>query len=300
MQALWKLTASPRHLLVFESAARCRSFTKAGSELNVSQPAISTAIRQLEAALGVTLFHRQHRQITLTPAGEHLFRDVAAGFERILESARNLSAQGQRNYVTLSASTAFANYWMVPQLSAFHQAHPLIDLRLQTSDREPDIDGEGISLAIRRGNGNWAGCSSYLLAQEVIFPIAAPSVMQAAQPLKRLSELAMQPLIHLEEPIRERRGWAQYFAAFNIQIPTLTGGLRLNDYALVLQAAMAGEGFAFGWRHVTRALINADLLEAHSEWAWHTGMGFYLVWSNLRPLSEKAALTRDWLIEAAE
>jgi DNA-binding transcriptional LysR family regulator len=74
----------------------------------------------------------------------------------------------------------------------------------------------------------------------------------------------------------------------------------LNDYALVLQAAMAGEGFAFGWRHVTRALINADLLEAQSEWAWHTGMGFYLVWSNLRPLSEKAALTRDWLIEAGE
>lgn len=56
---------------------------------------------------------------------------------------------------------------------------------------------------------------------------------------------------------------------------------------------MAGEGFAFGWRHVTRALINADLLEAQSEWAWHTGMGLYLVWSNLRPLSEKAALTRD-------
>ncbi len=92
MQELWKLTASPRHLLVFESAARCRSFTKAGAELNVSQPAISTAIRQLEAALGVTLFHRQHRQVTLTPAGKHLFRDVAAGFERILESARNLNA----------------------------------------------------------------------------------------------------------------------------------------------------------------------------------------------------------------
>ena len=123
---------------------------------------------------------------------------------------------------------------MVPQLSAFHQAHPLIDLRLQTSDHEPDIDGEGTSLAIRRGNGTWGGCNSYLLAQEVIFPIAAPSVMQAVQPLNRLSELAMQPLIPLEEPIRERPGWAQYFAALNIQIPPLTGGLRLNDYALVL------------------------------------------------------------------
>ena len=111
----------------------------------------------------------------MTPEGKHLFRDVAARFERILESARNLSAQGQRDYVTLSASTAFANYWMVPQLSAFHQAHPLIDLRLQTSDREPDIDGEGTILAKRRGNGTWAGCNSYLLAQEVIFRIAAPA-----------------------------------------------------------------------------------------------------------------------------
>jgi DNA-binding transcriptional LysR family regulator len=299
MQELWKLVSSPRHVIVFEAAARHGSFTRAAAELNVQQPAISASIRQLEEALGVILFHRSHRKVELTKAGERFFADVSSALEQILASARAVHQRGLNDHVTLSVSTAFAYYWMVPRLELLHARHPDIDLRLQTSDREPDIDAEGISLAIRRGDGEWPGVHAVLIAPEVISPIASPGVMAQAG-LRDRRDLFDQRLIHLEEPVRERPTWAQWFAHHGIHDRAPKAGLRLNDYALVLQAAMAGEGIAFGWRHVTRGLIEKGLLEAREDWAWQTGKGFYLVWSQNTPLIPQAERVRDWICSQAE
>jgi len=297
MQELWKLVTSPRHLLVFEAAARTGSFTRAANELNVQQPAVSAAIKQLEQSLGTRLFARAHRSVILTLAGERLFTDVSNAFDRIYQSASQLANRSAREHVTLSASTAFAHYWLVPRLADFHSAHPGIDLRLQTSDREPNIDAEGISFGIRRGNGNWPGCHSHLIAPEVIAPIASPRVMAAAVNLRSIANLGSLPLIHLEEPVRDRPDWAAFFAHWKLPYTELRSGLRLNDYALVLQATMAGEGFALGWRHTTSILTKQGLLAARNDWAWETGTGFYLVWSDTTPLSPQAEHVRDWLID---
>ncbi|UWQ90584.1 LysR family transcriptional regulator [Rhodobacteraceae bacterium M382] len=299
MQELWKLVSSPRHVIVFEAAARHGSFTRAAAELNVQQPAVSAAIRQLEDALGVTLFHRSHRKVELTKAGERFFTDISMALEQILASARAVYQRGLNDHVTLSVSTAFAYYWMVPQLEQLHSQHPEIDLRLQTSDREPDIDAEGISLAIRRGDGNWPGVHAALIAPEVIYPIAGPGVL-ARSDLTEIRDLLDHRLIHLEEPVRARPTWAQWFAHFDVLDRPPKAGLRLNDYALVLQTAMAGEGIAFGWQHVTRRLISQGLLEARRDWAWKTGKGFYLVWSQNTPLIPQAERVRDWMISLGE
>jgi DNA-binding transcriptional LysR family regulator len=300
MQKLWKLVSSPRHLLVFEAAARTGSFTHAARELNVQQPAVSAAIKQLETAIGTRLFTRAHRSVTLTHAGERLFADVSAAFERILQTAEMLSERNIQGHVTLTASTAFAHYWMVPRLSEFHAAHPGIDLRLQTSEREPDFEAEGITLAIRRGNGHWPGCEAHLIAPEIIAPIASPRVMAAAVNLSTVANLPSLPLIHLEEPVRERPGWAEFFAHWQLPYAAPKGGLRLNDYALVLQATMAGEGFALGWRHTTENLTAQGLLVARDEWAWETRAGFYLVWPADTPLSPQAEQVRDWLVDLSK
>ena len=192
MQELWRLLTSPRHLLVFEAAARLGSFTLAAQELNVQQPAVSAAIKQLETSLEVLLFRRGHRKVELTAAGERLFADVTIGLEHILRSVRAIHQRSRARYVTLSASTAFAYYWMVPRLRRLHQRHPNVDLRLQTSDREPNIETEAIDLAVRRGQGGWPGCDAALLAAEVICPIASPRVMAAAS-VQSLPELMQQP-----------------------------------------------------------------------------------------------------------
>ena len=287
---------SPRNLYIFEAAARLQSFTRAASELGMQQPSVSASIKQLEAGLGVTLFDRGHRQVTLTGAGQRLFTDVARALSDIDDSVEAVSTMGRSGHVTLNSSSAFSYYWMMPKLPDFRAAYPDIDLRLQNSDYEPDLDAENISLSIRLGSGDWPNCEVAKIADEIIYPVASPLVMQSARNLRSIPNLLQERLIHLEEPIRERPTWQQWFAHHDIRNAEIREGLRLNDYALVLRAAQTGQGFAFGWDHIVRDMLDDGILVAREDWAWRTGRGIYLVWSRNRPLSANAALVRDWVL----
>jgi len=300
MSDLWRKLGSPRNLIVFAQAARDRSFTRAADALHMRQPSVSAAIKQLESVLGVSLFHRAHRTVTLTAAGERLFSDVSRALADIEASVDAVRQLGRNTHVTLNASSAFTYYWMMPKLHRLRAAHPDIDLRMQNSDREPDLDAENISLGIRIGAAPWPRCDSHRLADEVIFPVASPRVMAAAKNLRSIPNLLHERLIHLEEPIRERPTWAQWFAHHGIERADTGAGLRLNDYALVLQAAVSDEGFAFGWEHIVRNIIERKLLAARMEWAWRTGRGVYLVWSSGKSLTLQARLVRDWIIAESD
>lgn len=299
MRDIWKLLHSPRNLIIFEAAARAKSFTRAAEELSIQQPSVSVAIKQLEEALGVRLFTRRHRSVNLTEAGERLYATTARALDDIEQCATQIGRIRKDKYVTLSSSTAFSYYWMMPRVHDLRQRHPDIDLRMQISDREPDLDEENISLAVRLGDGNWPGCEAALIAEEIIYPVASPQVMHNARNLRTIPNLLHERLIHLEEPIRARPSWRQWFEHHGITNSEVSAGLRLNDYALVLQAAMSGEGFSFGWNHVVRGLIEKGLLAGKKEWFWRTGNGFYLVWPRSRSLSEDAERVRGWILEQA-
>lgn len=299
MRKIWSRVSSPRNLILFEAAARHGSFTRAAEEIGVQQPSVSTAIKQLEQGLGVQLFTRGHRRIDLTNAGARLFADTARAFNTMEASVEAIHQMGRDSHVTLNSSSAFSYYWMMPRLHDLREIHPRIDLRLQNSIVEPDLEAENISLGIRMGDGSWPGYAAAKLADEIIYPVAAPRVMQAARNLRSIPNLMQERLIHLEEPIRPRPTWAEWFAHHGIAGRDFPGGLRLNDYALVLQAAISGEGFAFGWDHIVRNLLEHGTLAARPEWGWRTGRGIYLIWSGTRALSPQAAQVRDWIISVA-
>ncbi len=299
MQKLIRSIESLNHLSAFEASARLCSFTLAAKELGVSQPAISQSVRKLEDAIGTKLFYRRHRIITLTDAGEMLKTDVFQGLGRIFTTIEYLRNQRRGRHVTLSVSTAFANYWMVPRLQDFHAQHPDIDLRMQTTDQDLDLAEEGISLAIWRGDGTWAGYDSALLAKESLMAVASPNWLDTHPPINTVEDLKSAGLINLEEPYRDRPAWTDFFRNFGVKYQDIGQGLRLNDYALVLHAVMAGEGISLGWEHVTRRMIDAGLLAQVGPWQWQTGAGFYLVWSENTDLSEDAKSVRDWIAASA-
>jgi DNA-binding transcriptional LysR family regulator len=299
VRELRRLVHSPHHLFVFEVCGRLLSFTKAAAELGVSQPAVSLAIRQLENAIGQDLFERRHRAIRLTEAGERFYHEVSASFERLLAAAREVNRATDANLVTLSISTAFANYWVMPRMSRLHRSHPAIDLRLQVVDKDVDLEYENVSLGIRRGRGNWEGYASANIAREEIYAVASPAYLAANPRPKSVEDLLEHQFIHLEEPFRPRPKWRDWFESFGIDFVDSGEGLRLNDYALVIQAAMAGEGIAIGWRHVTESLIAKRLLVPVLPQSWVTGEEFHLIWSDRTELSESAAQVRDWIIEEA-
>ena len=300
MRELRRLVHSPHHLFVFEVCARLLSFTRAGEELGVSQPAVSLSIRQLEEAIGQALFHRRHRRIELTEAGERFYGAVATSFERLLQAAREVNRGDEEGLVTLSISTAFANYWVMPRMTRLHRSQPNVDLRLQVVDKDVDLEYENVSLGIRRGRGGWPGYDSVDIAREEIFAVASPVYLQSNPRPKTIEDLLEHQFIHLEEPFRPRPAWRDWFASFDVDFVDKGEGLRLNDYALVIQAAMAGEGIAIGWRHVTESLIKKRLLVPVLPQSWITGEEFHLIWSDRTELSESAQQVRDWIIEEAK
>ena len=300
MKELRRLIHSPHHLFVFEVCARLMSFTRAAAELGVSQPAVSLAIRQLEQALGQALFYREHRAIRLSEAGSRLFDEVSISFERILKALNEISPLATPALVTLSISTAYANYWIMPRLTRLHQALPGVDLRLQVVDRDLDLEDENLSLGIRRGRGSWPGYHSASVAREELLAVASPAYLAAHGVPRSLDDLEHHQFIHLEEPFRPRPEWRDWFQAFDLNYVDRGEGLRLNDYALVIQAAMAGEGIALGWRHVTADLMQSRLLVPVVPQSWITGEEFHLIWSDKTTLSESAGQVRDWIIEESK
>lgn len=282
-------------LVVFEAAGRLGSFSAAARELHMTQAAVSYGVKQLERALGIALFARNRQRVTLTDSGRRYLQDVTLALEHLRRSTEALRGHSGPRPVTLSCSTAFAAWWMLPRLARFREENPGIDLRLQTTDRDLDLAAEGVSLGIRRGDGNYPGLEALRLVDEVIIPVCSPAYLERAGTPAGIEDIARHRLIHLDEPFRQRPGWADYLRAQGARALPGDAGLHLNDYALVISAALDGQGIALGWRHQTDPLVARGLLANALELPWHTGLAFHIV-RPLRAEAEAAVLrVRDWL-----
>lgn len=297
MQNFKRLLPSASSLIVFEAAGRHENFTRAAEELGMTQAAVSYAVRAMEDQLGVPLFHRSHRNVALTEAGARFHADVSAGLARIQKSAEAIRAKRRETNVTLAASTAFASMWMLPRINRLREDLPEIDLRIQTSVRDLDLDEEAIPLGIRGGDPTeWPRYHAALLAPEVVNAVASPSFVEALGGPPTLAEMTDLRLIHLEEPVREACDWKEWFESAGIPYRQPYRPLMINDYVLVIQAVLAGEGIALGWQHLIDAQIKSGALVPLGNHVLATGAAFYVVWPTSRELSAPARKVRDWLV----
>ncbi|MBD9493045.1 MULTISPECIES: LysR substrate-binding domain-containing protein [Ensifer] len=298
MENLRRLLPSAASLIVFEAAGRHQNFTRAANELGMTQAAVSYAVRGLEEQLGVPLFHRVHRAVELTEAGEKFHADVSVGLSRIQKSAEDIRAKGRETNVTLAASTAFASMWMLPRLNRMREDLPEIDLRIQTSVRDLDLEEEPIPLGIRGGDpSHWPRYHAALLADEVVNAVATPAYIERHGLPKTAADLPRHNLIHLEEPVRRACDWTEWFASAGLAYPKQARRLSINDYVLVIQAVLSGEGVALGWEHLIYPQIRSGALVPVAGHVLKTGLAFYVVWPRSRELNAQAKRVRDWLLD---
>ena len=282
--------------MVFEAAGRLSSFTAAARELGMTQAAVSYAVRRLERHLATPLFHREHRHVRLTEAGARFFADVSLGLSHIHRSAEELRSIATGPHVTLSASSAFASFWMVPRLGGFRQDLPGVDLRIQTADRDVDLLAENIPLGIRGGAPEeWPRYQLAPLAPEEIQAVCGVSYRERHGVPATVEELLSHTLIHLEEPFRPAATWRDWLELAGIDGRRTPQGLSMNDYVLVVQAAIEGQGIALGWNHLTRRLVESGLLVRVTDHTLTTGNWFSVAWPKDRTLSETTRNVRDWL-----
>jgi DNA-binding transcriptional LysR family regulator len=297
MQNLKRLLPSASALIVFEAAGRHENFSRAAEELGMTQAAVSYAVRSLENQLGVQLFHRSHRAVELTETGARFHADVSAGLARIQRSAEAIRAKGREANVTLAASSAFASMWMLPRINRFREDMPEIDLRIQTSVRDLDLIDEGIPLGVRGGDpSDWPGLNAALLAPERVSAVASPAYIKEIGGMPELSDLPNLRLIHLEEPVRRACDWKEWFESAGIDYRKPHRPLMINDYVLVIQAVLAGEGIALGWQHLIGPQIRSGALVEVGSHVLQTGAAYYVVWPKSRELSLPARKVRDWLV----
>ncbi|MER9745503.1 LysR substrate-binding domain-containing protein [Mesorhizobium sp. M0187] len=277
----------------FEAAARLGSFTEAAEELGLTQAAISYSVKLLESDLGTALFHRWHRLVELTESGRQFHADVASALQQIARSADTLRLTAS-DRVTVDSSTAFASHWMIPRIPAIRSQYPQIDIRLLTSDRDVEIGRDPTLVGIRRGNGDWSDYRAVRATEEVIVAVCSPAYLN--QHPGWLEERSERTLIHLEEPHRPRPTWQDWFNHFHVAYTDHGEGLRLNEYSLVVQAAIGGQGVALGWRHIVEHAVKQRLLVEASDMKWRTGMSFYAVMHKAVEPSPDAKRIMDWIV----
>ncbi|EGD58339.1 LysR substrate binding domain protein [Novosphingobium nitrogenifigens DSM 19370] len=244
-----------RLLTVFEAIARHRSLSLAARTLNVSQPAISKSLRDLEQWIGAPLLHRNRRPLTLTEEGEVLLIATRDGLGMIADAIAQigrLQAERDRS-LRVSCSIGFATYWLMVRLSSFGVEAPDIGVSVMTTPHDAAPDAPHADVMFRYGHGRWRDGEVIPLFQERIDPVAAPDFLDGASLAPdRLDQV---PLIHVDVDDASWRSWNGYLAKAGLTRKRSSGDLRFNNYVQATQAAMAGQGVMLGWLSVTGDLV---------------------------------------------
>lgn len=285
-------------LRAFEAAARLRSFTAAAVELGTTQPAVSQQIKRLEEQLATRLFDRIYRGIELTDAGETLFEAVQAGLQNIDNGLAAITAQTQHEVLQVATDFAFAAYWLMPRLHRFHQAYPQVDVSLVTSERSHAMLRPDIDVAILFGDGRFKQGESHWLFSEQVFPVCSPRLLQqrpAPLPASALLEL---PLLHLRgENSSNWFNWGGLFRELRLPTAPAPGQLRFDNYTLLIQAAIAGQGVAIGWRHLVDALLEQGLLCRPIAETATSPLGYYVVLPQRKRRGPMIERFMEWVMQ---
>ncbi len=281
-------------LVVFETAARVDNFTRAAEELGITRVSVSRQIAALEQELGVKLFLRAHRRTHLTQEGRELANIVGPNLTALAEGKRRIRSRAESQRTTVTTTTAFATYWLLPRLGDFRSAHPDVDLNLIVSDRYLDLDGDNIDLAIRYGEVLPKGVEVHRLFQEWLFPAFSPSY-RATSALETPADFLDERLLHLSGLYKPIAKWPHWFHLHGLPPPDESNGIVVDAYITMIQAAIEGQGIALcGYPLVNAHLAKGTLLRPKSIAPVEREFFFLL---NARPKKPSAAAFADWILQ---
>ena len=281
-------------LKVFEAVARSESVTRAARELSVTQGAVSHQVKALEAAIGVKLFNRERQRLVMTEAGRDYLAVVRDALDRIAVGTERLVQRQSSGVLTVSTSPDFAAKWLVHRLGRFAEAYSDIDLRVAATMDHVDFAREDVDLAVRHGDGNWAGLDAVRLCSEELFPVCSPKLLSGRNRVTKASDLLRFPLLRLDD----WKTWARWFDAAGIAAPVVAGPV-LNRASMLIDAAVDGQGVALA-RTTLAAwdLINGRLVRP-IDVALRLSRTYWVVCPKATSAVPKITQFREWLLAEA-
>lgn len=242
-------------LPAFEAAARYESFSKAAQALHLTHGAVSRAVASIEDRLGVALFYRRNRRVTLTPAGKLLYQATQTALDDLNETVEAIHRQSTSSpFLVVSCEPTLAMRWLMPRLGEFQAQHPELNVDLRMAGGPIDLLSSGCDLAIRRMD--FGAPSDYrikTLLPERAGPVCTQQYWQNIE-----QDFSRATLLHSRT---RTEAWSSWLASqHKVSLPTQE--LFYDHFFYALQAAQSGLGMAIGSYPVIADDLNSGLLIA--------------------------------------
>lgn len=281
-------------LKMFEASARNLSFSGASEELFVTPSAVSHQVKTLENFLGVELFHRSNRKVTLTPQGEQYLTSVKHAFDEIEMATQRLSVTQGASVVQISVAPNFLIRWLMPRMSRFRALFPDVELQINASMGLLDFNRTSTDMAVYYGNGEWDDIEVEFLRKVMLVPVCGPGLLQTGPPLEKPSDLANHTLIYVSKRTWE---WDNWLKKAGVEFITPKGSMQLSSSQLTTAAAQENLGVALADQTLISREIESGKLVVPFDIPLDTKKAFYLVYRKHRPLTKGMEAFRNWLMD---
>jgi LysR family transcriptional regulator, glycine cleavage system transcriptional activator len=237
-----RLSRSPplKNLRAFCVAARHLSFKLAADELCLTPSAVSHQMKELESLLGLRLFERRTRALELTAAGERLLVQVEPLLEALDRAVAHLARHDGRQTLRVRAPALFANELLIPRLDEFCEAHPLIDVQLDTRDPRPISHPPTADVSIVLADTPPAGVRSTRLFSSPLAAVCAPRHAGRVARLGRQVFGSVPLIVDRNRPL----AWSRWASEVGLERPEPRQVLEFDTMIAAVRAAERGLGIA--------------------------------------------------------
>ncbi|MEM1439518.1 MAG: LysR family transcriptional regulator [Pseudomonadota bacterium] len=287
----------------FLQVAQHGSFAAAARALGKNPSSLSRAVAQLERELGVRLFQRTTRQLSLTPAGASClarFDAVAAELDAITDDLqqRERVVSGR---VSLSASVAFGHACVMPHVAAFREQYPEIQLDLKLTDRNVDLVAEQIDVAIRLAPAMQIDVVATRLLTVRYHVVATPDYQASAEPISKPGDLAQHPALCFDLPAFRDR-WRFRNAKRKETTVAITPAMTISNALALRRATLMGQGPALLADWLIRDDLETgrlvDLLPGYEATATEFDAGAWLIYPDRTFMPRRTRATIDFFADA--
>ena len=254
---------------VFAAIVDTGTFAAAAAILDMSPPGVSRSISRLEQRLGIRLFDRTSRSVSLTDEGRRFHLQVMpllAALEEASTSA-SLGAKSVRGKLRVNVDPFFSSLLLGPRLETFLAEHPDLELELITRDRLGDMVADGFDLAIRFGAPRSSSLVARALFDTRILTVAAPAYLNRQGRPEKPQDLQNHACIQFRDPETSRPfEWEFHQGSTVVRVPTHSQ-LTVNDVRTMHEVCLSGYGIAQIMQFGSEALLaEGRLVELLSDW----------------------------------
>lgn len=277
------MNASLQAIRVFEAAARLGSFKQAAEEVSITSAGVSHHISNLEKRLGVLLFTRKNRKVTLTAEGLRLSEATTAGLQQIRTALDNIKLDAAR--LNVETTTSFAALVLIPLLHDFYQCHQYIDVEVSTGEA---VSSTMNTLCIRLGDVGLADTSSVLKVER--FNVYGSPAYLRAMSVDKLSIIYLTKWKNSKLPDPP---WAEWLTDNEETLKNIE--IRYFDQELYgVYEAMAGKGLVFCSETLVAGFVKANTLQPIVPRSVESKLCYYIPTQNWQH-SHKMQTFVDWM-----